>query len=117
MGAVSGQTGIIVTQGQSNVYKAMRQAYVEACDDAAYMYGHDAYNGEINNTHLPKLITPKYRYGSKAFERWFDELVEDLDKRDCVAIEVPRTHILKHNPRLKGKRNIKGFVFGYCAPN
>lgn len=116
MGAVSEVSSLFVSHGAKSTREAMRECYNEACEEAEYNYGNDPYNGEINNTSFPRLITPKFRYGSKAFNDWVQDYANDMDKRDCVAIEVPRSHIIKQRPRFKGKKNVRGFIFAYCAP-
>lgn len=104
--------------------KDVHEAYRSAVDDALYEHGHDPYNGTISTTsgvHLFKKGDHP-RYGTKAFSKWVEKMIDGegrkygVEKWECAgAVEIPRAHVLKKRPDLKGKRFHKFYFFGWAA--
>ena len=99
-------------------YKNASEAYSEAVEEALYDMGHDSYNGTISTTDGFRKLNTHHRYGSKAWNKWVEKLLDELDKRDCVCYEIKGTALKKIKERrgYKGKRNVKAYYFfGWAA--
>ena len=106
-------------QIQVGKYKNHNEAYRDAVEDAIDYYGHqEGYNGTISTTDHPRLKTDNPRFGTKAFRKWEDNLMEKMNKRDCVCVEVKGKMLqdMKKKRGLVGKRGVKAYYFfGYAA--
>ena len=99
-------------------YKDSREAYNEAVEEAEWDDGHDSYNGTISTTHGFRTITCYHRFGRKSFDKWVENTLDKLDKRECVCYKLTGTALKKAKERqgYKGKRNIKAYYFfGWAA--
>jgi len=95
-----------------------RDAYSEAVEDAEYEDGHDPYNGTISTTDGFRMRSDNPRYGTKAFQKWEEKLIDNMDKRDCVCVEI-KGAVAK---RIKDRRGYKGrkgigvfYFFGWAS--
>jgi hypothetical protein len=88
-------------------------AYNQAVEDAHFQYGHDPYNGTISTTNGFTLRTDAPRYGTKAFWKWEDKILETSGKRECFAVEIKgkTLNTLKERSGYKGKHGIRAFYF------
>jgi hypothetical protein len=112
MGSCNFSNTVLVKGGSS-------EAYNQACKEAREYNGHqDGYSGDIQTTcgFTDKTSTAP-KYGTKAFEKWEDEMLDKLGKRECVCVEITGTKLKKlKSRRYKGKRGIRGFYFfGWAA--
>lgn len=99
--------------GNIGIAKSAADAYDELVEEAEYENGHDPYNGTISTTYGCRKLTGNPRYGTKAFEKWEDKLYDNLDKGDCVYVEITgavATRIKQRNG-LKGRKGLKVFYF------
>ena len=99
-------------------YKNASEAYVDAVEEAQWEDGHDGYNGTISTTHGFRMVKTKHRFNNKSFDKWEEEMLENLDKRDCVCYELTNTALktAKERRGYKGKKNIKAYYFfGWAA--
>lgn len=96
-----------------------QEAYRQAVDDALYEEGHSPYNGTISTTRGFRLLTDHPRPGTKAFYKWEEERLNELEKwSHCYAIEIKGAALKRWKERCgyKGKRGIRGFYFfGWAA--
>ena len=75
--------------------------------------GHqEGYSGDIQTCSRARLLHTHPRFGTKAFDKWEENILEELGKRECVVIELKGAALNKRKPNyLKGKRGVKGFYF------
>ena len=104
-----------------------REAYNELVEEAYYEDGHDAYNGTISTTEGCVDLTRKApRYGTKAFNKFEDEVLENGDKYgvekwgNCGVVEISKNTALykkmKERRGLKGRKGIRAYYFfGWAA--
>ena len=100
-------------------YKNASEAYSQAVEEAEYDEDHNSYNGTISTTDGFRILNTHHRYGTKAFHKWGEKILDDLDKRDCVCYEIKGTALKKMKERrgYKGMRNIKAYYFfGWAVP-
>jgi len=103
---------------QLGKFKTAREAYREAVEDAEYEDGHDSYNGTISTTDGFYTRTDNPRYGTAAFDKWEEKILDKTDKRDCHCIEITGAVLkrMKDKSRYKGKKGVKAFYFfGWAA--
>ena len=95
------------------VYRNANEAYRQACDEADEEYGHQqGYSGAINSTHGIRRAQGYPRYGTKVFYSWYEKVLDEMETGDLIYIELTKGQLKKFNaPHLKGKRNVKGYVF------
>ena len=79
--------------------KSAQAAYNGLVDDAIYEHGHDTYNGTISTTNGFSV----HQLGQKTFtkaaiKRWIEKMKNATEKRECVCLELPRSHA-KGSPR------------------
>jgi len=100
-------------------YKNASEAYNSLVEDALHDYGHDSYNGTISTTSGFKMRDDNPRYGTKAFSKWEDNMLEFAEKwGDCICIEITGAILkrMKESRGYKGKKGIKAFYFtGWAA--
>ena len=92
----------------------VREAYREANTEANEENGHqDGYSGDIQTTHGYKPANDHPRFGTKAFDKWESELTHDMDKGDCVVVEIKGATFnrMKERRGLKGRKGIRAFYF------
>ena len=89
------------------------EAYCAAVEDAQWEYGHCGYNGTISTTNDFNLRTDNPRYGTKAFWKWEDEILENCGKRRCFAVEIKGKTLktMKERYGWVGKRGVRAFYF------
>jgi hypothetical protein len=107
-----GATEFTVTQvvkGDANL--AYREAYSEARDYNGHQEG---YSGDIQTV---EGYREEYAWhpqvGSKAFTKWLDDKISDMDKRDCRFIELTGIALKRAKERqgLKGRKGYRAFMF------
>ena len=100
-------------------YKNASEAYSNLVEDALYDSGHDSYNGTISTTNGFKMRDDNPRYGTKAFTKWEDKMLDVAEKfGNCVCVEITGAVLkkIKENRGYKGKKGIKAFYFyGWAA--
>lgn len=100
-------------------YKKASDAYDSLVNEAEYECGHDSYNGTISTTQGFKMRDDNPRYGTKAFNKWEDNMLEFAEKwGDCICIEITGAVLkrLKERNGYKGNKGIKAFYFlGWAA--
>lgn len=98
---------------QIGKFKTAREAYSQAVEDAEYEDGHSSYNGTISTTHGFYTRTDNPRYGTAAFDKWENKMIDQIDKRDCYCIEITGAVLkrMKDRSRFKGKKGVKAFYF------
>ena len=100
-------------------YKTASEAYNSLVEDALHTYGHDSYNGTISTTQGFTMRDDNPRYGTKAFDKWEDKMLDVAEKwEDCVCVEITGAVLkrIKENNGYKGKKGIKAFYFiGWAA--
>ena len=95
-------------------YKNASQAYNDLVENAIYDYGHDPYNGTISTTNGFRMHNDNPRYGTKAFGKWKNKMLDVAEKwGDCICIEIKGAILkrIKENRGYKGKKGIKAFYF------
>jgi hypothetical protein len=98
-------------------FERVRDAIAEMNEDSIYEYGHDHYSGAIHNCESWRVVTEHPRYGTKAFDKWEDEMDSKLHKGEGVYIELPKSWVAKNkSPRLKGKKGIRAYYFISVVP-
>jgi hypothetical protein len=104
---------VVVTKGNSS------KAYNEICDEMKDYNGHqEGYSGDIQTTDGFYTARETPRYGTKAFNKWEDEQLDKLNKRECLCVEIKSPSELKRlkGDRWKGKRGVRAFYFfGWAA--
>ena len=96
------------------IAKTANEAYRELCDEAEEEYGHqDGYNGTISTTYGFSKVSGNPRFGTKAFYKWEEKKRENVDKCDCLYLEVTGAVATRLKARYgyKGKRGLKVFYF------
>jgi len=100
-------------------YKNASEAYNSLVEDALHDSGHDTYNGTISTTSGFIMRDDNPRYGTKAFDKWEDKMLDVAQKwEDCVCVEITGAVLkrIKENRGHKGKKGIKAFYFiGWAA--
>tara|TARA_R100000234_G_C4831650_1_gene107182 strand:- start:51 stop:392 length:342 start_codon:yes stop_codon:yes gene_type:complete len=94
-------------------YRDANQAYAESVKEAEYEKGHDGYNGTISTSDGFKIITKHPRYGTKAWEKFYDKTIEGTKwgAWNCIEVKGAILKRIKEQRGYKGKRNIKAFFF------
>ena len=94
-------------------------AYGEACEEMNDDNGHqEGYSGDIQTTDGFSMARNHPRYGTKAFDKWEEKQMDNIDKRDCVCVEIVGAPFkrLKERRGLKGKKGYRAFYFfGWAA--
>jgi hypothetical protein len=91
-----------------------QDAFNEACEEANDYNGHqEGYSGDIQTAHGFRMRKDNPRYGTKSFETWEEKLTDDMDKGDCVCVELEGAVLkrLKERRGYKGKKGIRAFYF------
>lgn len=91
-----------------------RAAFRQAVEEANYENGHQqGYSGDIQCAHGFRMRTDNPRYGTKAFDKWGEKLLERMDKGDCYCVELTGAVLKRYKDRsyLKGKKGVRGFYF------
>jgi len=99
-------------------YKNASEAYSSLVEEAEYEYGHDPYNGTISTTDGFRTLNDNPRYGTKSFSKWEDKMINNMDKYDCICVEITGAVLkrMKESRGYKGKKGIKAFYFiGWAA--
>ena len=98
-------------------YKNASQAYNDLVEDALYDHGHDPYNGTISTTNGFRMRNDNPRYGTKSFGKWEDKMIHNMNKYDCICVEITGAVLkkIKENRGYKGKKGVKGFYFAGWA--
>ena len=66
-------------------YKNASEAYSDLVEDALYDSGHDIYNGTISTTSGFIMSDDNPRYGTKAFDKWENKMLDVAQTwEDCV---------------------------------
>lgn len=100
-----------VTEQAVSYGKTAEEAIDSLVSDAIYDYGHEAYSGSIatctNGTREGYLDQKKFT--PKAINRWTIKWFDELQKREIIYLELPKSH-------AKGMgRGIKKFIVIYCG--
>ena len=66
-------------------FKSAGESYSQEVKEAEYEYGHDCYNGTISTTDGFCLKSGNPRYGTKAFYKWEEKIIDNMDKCDCES--------------------------------
>jgi len=100
-------SNLVVIKGKA------RDAYHDAVEDAEYEDGHDPYNGTISTTDGFSMRRDNPRYGTKAFDKWEDKVLDETDKRECVCVEITGAVAtrIKNRRGYKGRKGIGVFYF------
>ena len=72
---------------------SMKDAFNNAREDAIYDFGHDPYNGAINNCDLTKDVTKKYLEADDKNE-FIGEIIDVVDKREVYGIHLDDNNYL-----------------------
>ena len=89
-------------------------AYNEACEEMNAYNGHqEGYSGDIQTTHGFYMAKGNPRYGTKAFNKWEEKQLNELDKRECLCVEITGANLkrLKERRGLKGRKGYRAFYF------
>ena len=94
-------------------YKNASDAYNSLVEEAQHEYGHDPYNGTISTTDGFKTVNDNPRYGTQSFSKWEDKMFDNMDKYDCLCVEITGAVLkrLKERNGYKGNKGIKAFYF------
>ena len=100
-------------------YKNASEAYNSLVEEAEYDYGHDPYNGTISTTDGFRMRDDNPRYGTKSFDEWENKMFNNMNKYDCICVEITGAVLkrIKENNGYKGKKGIKAFYFIGWASN
>ena len=100
-------------------YKNASEAYDDLVSEALYESGHDSYNGTISTTEYFTIRNDNPRYGTKAFDKWENKMLNVAEKwGDCICIEITGAILkrMKENRGYKGKKGIRAYYFfGWAA--
>jgi len=100
-------------------YDNVHEAFRTAVKQAEYDYGDDGYTGSIAEKDSVRLISDAPRYGTKAFEKFEEKMLDKSEKYDpAFAVEIKGAKLdkIKASRGLKGKRGIKAYYFfGWAA--
>ena len=100
-------------------FKNASEAYDDLVSEALYESGHDSYNGTISTTSGFIMRDDNPRYGTKAFDKWENKMLDVAQKwGDCICIEIKGAILkrMKEARGYKGKKGIKAFYFiGWAA--
>lgn len=95
-------------------------AYRTLCDAAIDFNGSDSYNGTISTTSGFRMVEKTGRKFQATIDAILDNENSDIDKwgpAGCIELtgaELQRWK--KHNPGVKGRRNVRAFIFfGWAA--
>ncbi|MDG1949474.1 MAG: hypothetical protein P8J32_01470 [bacterium] len=107
------------TFGQTEIgkFKNVGEAYRAAQEEANHEEGHNPYNGTISTCTSLSVARNAPRFGTQAFDKFEDKLLDDLGKRECLYVELTGAALQKRKPNyLKGKKGVKGYYFfGWAA--
>jgi hypothetical protein len=100
-------------------YKNASEAYNSLIEYALHDSGHNPYNGTISTTGGFKMRNDNPRYGTKAFGKWKNKMLDVAEKwGDCICIEI-KGAILKRMKEARGYKGKKGirvyYFFGWAA--
>lgn len=101
-------SNLILIKGTAN------DAYREAQEEANDYNGHqEGYSGDIQTSYGFGNRKDNPRYGTKAFETWEDNLLDEMDKGDCVCVELGGAVLkrLKERRGMKGRKGIRAYYF------
>lgn len=108
-------SNLVVTKGNA------RDAYIEANEEMRDYNGHqEGYSGDIQTTEgFYDMTHEAPKFNTKAFNKWEEEKLDKLDKRECLCVEIKSPATLKkikERRGLKGKKGIKAYYFfGWAA--
>jgi hypothetical protein len=106
MGATNFSNQVII---KGNARDAFRQAREDANDENGHQ---DGYSGDIQCANGYRMKSQHPRYGTAAFDKWEYKLQENMDKGDCICVEILGAPLKRiKGTRWKGRRGIKGFYF------
>tara|TARA_R110000796_G_scaffold1673_6_gene6987 strand:- start:218 stop:556 length:339 start_codon:yes stop_codon:yes gene_type:complete len=90
-----------------------RDAFREANEEANDYNGHqDGYSGDIQTANGFRMRSEHPRYGTAAFDKWENKLLDDMDKGECICVEILGAPLKRiKGARWKGKRGVKGYYF------
>lgn len=91
-----------------------RDAYNQAVEEMNDYNGHqEGYSGDIQTSNGFSMAHVSPRYGTKAFDKWEQSKLEDMEKGDCLCVEVVGTNLKKMKERrgLKGRKGYRAFYF------
>ena len=100
---------LVVIKGTAN--EAFAHARIEMNDENGHQ---DGCSGDIQTVHGFKMAWDCPKYNTKAFNKWVEEKTNELEKRDCLCVEIDspsELKKLKDNRGLKGKKGIKAYYF------
>ena len=100
-------------------FKNASEAYTDLVEEATHEYGYNSYNGTISTTSGFTMRDDNPRYGTKAFDKWENKMLDVAQKwEDCICIEIKGAILkrMKESRGYKGKKGIKAFYFiGWAA--
>jgi hypothetical protein len=91
-----------------------REAYSEANEEMSDENGHqEGYSGDIQTSNGFSKRTDNPRFGTAAFENWEQKISDNMDKGDCVCVELKGTTLKKMKERrgMKGRKGYRAFYF------
>lgn len=81
--------GAVVFEDLQVVKGDVRVAHRQAMEDAREYSGHqEGYSGDIQTCNGYRKAKGNPRYGTKAFHKWFDEQIDEMDMCSCVKLET-----------------------------
>ena len=94
-------------------FKRPGDAFNEAQNEAEYEYGHDSYNGTISTCDDFDIRKDNPRFGTASFDKWENKVMSNLDKRECICVEITGAVLkrMKERRGYKGKKGIRAFYF------
>jgi len=95
-------------------FKNVSDAYAKANEEAKDENGHQqGYSGDIQTIDFPLFTRKHPRFGTKAFDKWEQDKLDKLGKREGIVIELTGAVLkrYKDNRGWKGCRNIRGYYF------
>lgn len=99
--------------------KDVEGAYRNACDEATWECGHDAYNGTISTTQGFVIINPKPRRQTyKIVEEYLDiidGMIEKWGKCGAIILKGKEAKQYRERHNLQGKKGVVVLFFGWAA--
>ena len=82
------------TQVVTATGRSAGEAIDKLTEQAIYDHGHDTYSGTIATCHgsVTEGKLDQKKFTKKAIDRWIDQAVEDIGKRDITYLELPRSY-------------------------
>lgn len=90
-----------------------REAFRQAITEANWENGHrQGCSGDIQCANGFSMKSDHPRYGTQAFQKWQEKHHDNMDKGDCICIEIKGAVLKRLKPRyFKGKQGVRGFFF------